>query len=124
MWRDLFASPRNRSFSATRKAATPQAGTDREGRNPMSSSGDWPVAPQAPADFQHAAAPAIPDVSVPPPVAPTPTAATNVSRETADEFDTPIGAAAERAMRVLHTTYPPLRRPSHRRVFTVANQKG
>jgi chromosome partitioning protein len=27
-------------------------------------------------------------------------------------------------MRVLHTTYPPLRRPSHRRVITVANQKG
>jgi chromosome partitioning protein len=48
----------------------------------------------------------------------------DVSRETSDEFDTPIGAAAERAMRVLHTTYPPLRRPSHRRVFTVANQKG
>ncbi|MDT5114947.1 MAG: chromosome partitioning protein [Mycobacterium sp.] len=48
----------------------------------------------------------------------------DVSRETSTEFDTPIGAAAERAMRVLHTTYPPLRRPSHRRVFTVANQKG
>jgi chromosome partitioning protein len=50
--------------------------------------------------------------------------AVNVSRETSNEFDTPIGAAAERAMRVLHTTYPPLRRPHHRRVFTVANQKG
>jgi chromosome partitioning protein len=48
----------------------------------------------------------------------------NVSRETPDEFDTPIGAAAERAMRVLHTTYPPLPRPKHRRVLTVANQKG
>ncbi|MBV8789365.1 MAG: ParA family protein [Mycobacterium sp.] len=27
-------------------------------------------------------------------------------------------------MRVVHATYPPLRRPSHRRVLTVANQKG
>ncbi len=47
-----------------------------------------------------------------------------VSRETSDDFDTPIGAAAERAMRVLHTTYAPLRRPKGRRLFTVANQKG
>ncbi|WP_425488940.1 AAA family ATPase [Mycobacterium vicinigordonae] len=48
----------------------------------------------------------------------------NVSRETSTEYDTPIGAAAERAMRVLHTTYDPLPRPRQRRVFTVANQKG
>jgi chromosome partitioning protein len=48
----------------------------------------------------------------------------NVSRETSDELDTPIGAAAERAMRVLHTAYTPLRRPTRRRVFTIANQKG
>ncbi|WP_328362970.1 ParA family protein [Mycobacterium sp. NBC_00419] len=51
----------------------------------------------------------------------------NVSRETwksADEFDTPIGAAAERAMQVLHTAAGRLPRPKHRRVFTVANQKG
>jgi chromosome partitioning protein len=49
-----------------------------------------------------------------------------VSRETWDgsnEFDTPIGAAAERAMRVLHT-HNRLPRPRHRRVFTIANQKG
>lgn len=65
-----------------------------------------------------AAAPNPPSAAAP---APPPA---NVSRETADEFDTPIGAAAERAMRILHTTYPPLRRPKHRRVFTVANQKG
>jgi chromosome partitioning protein len=94
----------------------------------MTSSGDWPGAPQAPADVDRAAAPVPaatnPDASAPPTGAPAPLAAANVSRETADEFDTPIGAAAERAMRVLHTTYPPLRRPSHRRVFTVANQKG
>ncbi|MGA7053473.1 MAG: AAA family ATPase, partial [Mycobacterium sp.] len=50
--------------------------------------------------------------------------APNVSRETSDEIDTPIGAAAERAMRVLHTTDRPLRRPRQRRVFTIANQKG
>jgi chromosome partitioning protein len=49
--------------------------------------------------------------------------ATHVSRETS-EFDTPIGAAAERAMQVLHTTYKPLRRPRYRRLFTIANQKG
>ena len=49
--------------------------------------------------------------------------ATHVSRETS-EFDTPIGAAAERAMQVLHTAYKPLRRPRHRRLFTIANQKG
>jgi chromosome partitioning protein len=49
-----------------------------------------------------------------------------VSRETWDgssEFDTPIGAAAERAMRVLHT-HNRLPRPRHRRVLTIANQKG
>ena len=48
----------------------------------------------------------------------------DVSRETPDEFDTPIGAAAERAMRILHTAHPPLRRPDRRRVFALANQKG
>jgi chromosome partitioning protein len=53
----------------------------------------------------------------------TQTSAAHVSRETS-EFDTPIGAAAERAMRVLHTAYKPLRRPRHRRLFTIANQKG
>jgi chromosome partitioning protein len=47
----------------------------------------------------------------------------HVSRETS-EFDTPIGAAAERAMQVLSKSYVPLSRPSHRRLFTIANQKG
>jgi chromosome partitioning protein len=47
----------------------------------------------------------------------------DVSRETS-EFDTPIGAAAERAMQVLSKSYVPLNRPSHRRLFTIANQKG
>jgi len=47
----------------------------------------------------------------------------HVSRETSD-FDTPIGAAAERAMRVLSKAYNPLPRPQHRRLFTIANQKG
>jgi chromosome partitioning protein len=59
--------------------------------------------------------------------------ADDVSRETwsvgepwsaATEGDTPIGAAAERAMQVLHTAAGQLPRPAHRRVFTVANQKG
>lgn len=51
----------------------------------------------------------------------------DVSRETwtpAGDPDTPIGAAAERAMKVLHTAAGQLPRPRHRRVFTVANQKG
>src|SRR4029077_17213161 len=59
----------------------------------------------------------------------------DVSRETpqtrdaetgwpADSADTPIGAAAERAMHVLHTTHPRLPRPARRRLFTIANQKG
>ncbi len=48
----------------------------------------------------------------------------DVSRETSTEFETPIGAAAERAMRVLHTTHARLQRPRHRRLFTIANQKG
>jgi chromosome partitioning protein len=53
----------------------------------------------------------------------------DVSRETwnipaASEFDTPIAAAAERAMQVLHTTAGQLEHPRRKRVFTVANQKG
>jgi chromosome partitioning protein len=60
-------------------------------------------------------------------------AVTDVSRETptgtdgswvADTSDTPIAAAAERAMHVRHAIAPQLARPAHRRVFTVANQKG
>ncbi|MGY4708407.1 ParA family protein [Mycolicibacterium sp. CBM1] len=54
-------------------------------------------------------------------------AGADVSRETwptPDDYDTPIGAAAERAMKVLHTVAGQLPRPPHRRIFTVANQKG
>ncbi|MDQ2628675.1 MAG: ParA family protein [Actinomycetota bacterium] len=51
------------------------------------------------------------------------TSASPVSRETSPDYDTPIGAAAERAMHVLHT-HNRLPRPKRRRVFTVANQKG
>jgi chromosome partitioning protein len=97
----------------------------------MNTSSDWSISrgsqEAAPATVDSAApatidsapevtAPAETDAAVPAPM--------HVSRETSDEFDTPIGAAAERAMRVVHATYPPLRRPSHRRVLTVANQKG
>ncbi|BBX64183.1 chromosome partitioning protein ParA [Mycobacterium saskatchewanense] len=74
----------------------------------------------APEDRSAGPAPA---ATVAPDEAAGPTA-NDVSRETSPEFDTPIGAAAERAMRVLHTTYEPLRRPGRRRVFTIANQKG
>ena len=51
----------------------------------------------------------------------------DVSRETwtpSEDTDTPIGAAAERAMKVLHTAAGQLPRPARRRIFTVANQKG
>jgi chromosome partitioning protein len=47
----------------------------------------------------------------------------HVSRETS-EIDTPIGAAAERAMQVLSKSYQPLQRPRERRLLTIANQKG
>ena len=51
----------------------------------------------------------------------------DVSRETwvpDEDTDTPIGAAAERAMKVLHTAAGQLPRPARRRIFTVANQTG
>ena len=51
----------------------------------------------------------------------------DVSRETwvpDEDTDTPIGAAAERAMKVLHTAAGQLPRPARRRIVTVANQKG
>jgi chromosome partitioning protein len=83
----------------------------------------------APALTQATPSASAPDVSretsAPGLAHPSPSAsASDVSRETSGDFDTPIGAAAERAMRVLHTTYAPLRRPPHRRLFTIANQKG
>jgi chromosome partitioning protein len=67
--------------------------------------------------------------------APDPTQGPDVSRETwtatapeswADEaeLDTPIGAEAERAVRLLHAAQGHLPRPPHQRVFTIANQKG
>ncbi|WP_083185049.1 ParA family protein [Mycobacterium malmoense] len=83
----------------------------------MTSPGESATPPSA----AHVQAPEAPSDAAAAPLA---DPAANVSRETADEFDTPIGAAAERAMRILHTTYPPLRRPRQRRVLTVANQKG
>jgi len=93
----------------------------------MSSPQDWstPSSSAGVADGQPtAAAPAAPHGTEAPEYQVPADAMANVSRETSDDFDTPIGAAAERAMRILHTTYPPLRRPDHRRVLTVANQKG
>lgn len=62
------------------------------------------------------------DLALAPETAHNPTV--NVSRETSSELDTPIGAAAERAMRVLYNTHEPLQRPQQRRLFTIANQKG
>ena len=78
----------------------------------------------------------VPDgASAPGGVAPDGTQRPDVSRETwtpaspepwADEaeLDTPIGAEAERAVRLLHAAQGHLPRPRHQRVFTIANQKG
>jgi chromosome partitioning protein len=63
----------------------------------------------------------------PRPDVPSETWADNVSRETWTdnvELDTPIGAEAQRAMQLLHARHGRLPRPSHQRVFTIANQKG
>jgi chromosome partitioning protein len=40
------------------------------------------------------------------------------------DLDTPIGAEAQRAMQLLHARHGNLPRPSHQRMFTIANQKG
>lgn len=59
--------------------------------------------------------------------APSETWTGDVSRETWTdnvELDTPIGAEAQRAMQLLHARHGRLPRPSHQRVFTIANQKG
>src|ERR1700723_2124323 len=128
MWRRLLASARNGGVSAARKATAPRAGVDGEREDAMSSPRDWPKssapAPSAAHGQPPAAAPVAPS-RTPTEAAPlvdesADKAIPNVSRETSDDYDTPIGAAAERAMRVLHTTYPPLRRPGRRRVLTVA----
>ena len=74
----------------------------------------------------------VPDGGSTPPVGATESA--DVSRETwtkarpegwvaDDAGDTPIGAEAERAVRLLHARGR-LPRPTHQRVFTIANQKG
>jgi chromosome partitioning protein len=127
MWRELFASARNRGVSAARRSGVPPAATDDGQGDRVSSPHDWPTGSPASPGVAHAQAPApTPVVPQGPPLpdADGDAAVGNVSRETSDEYDTPIGAAAERAMRVLHTTYAPLRRPRHRRLFTIANQKG
>ncbi|WP_156736220.1 AAA family ATPase, partial [Mycobacterium sp. E3298] len=90
----------------------------------MSTPGESPTAAGPSPNATPVQTPAGPDVPAPLVPGAIEDSAANVSRETVAEFDTPIGAAAERAMRVLHTTYPPLRRPRHRRILTVANQKG
>jgi chromosome partitioning protein len=105
----------------------PPAAKDCGQGETVSSPHDWPAGSPASPGVAHA------QPSAPTPVVPqgpplpdgeADAAVGNVSRETSDEYDTPIGAAAERAMRVLHTTHAPLRQPRHRRLFTIANQKG
>src|ERR1700733_14316087 len=129
MWRDLFASARNRSGSATRNAVASRVGTkggqEKAVSSPRDRSEGAGFSVQHPQPAAASVAPRLtPDEAVPLTDESPSESTADVSRETSIEFDTPIGAAAERAMRVLHTTYPPLRRPRHRRVFTIANQKG
>jgi chromosome partitioning protein len=129
MWRELFASARNRGGSAARKTVAARVGTKGGQEKAMSSPRDGSEGVgsrvQHPQPSAASVAPRLAPEEVVPLADESPSETiADVSRETSTEFDTPIGAAAERAMRVLHTTYPPLRRPSHCRVFTVANQKG
>ncbi|NTY61651.1 ParA family protein [Mycolicibacterium sphagni] len=102
MWRELFGSARDRGdrgaggASARRQTAHANLGEKRI-------------------------------MTVPPNPDPPGTAGADVSRETwnaPNDYETPIGAAAERAMQVLHTVAGQLPRPRSRRVLTVANQKG
>src|ERR1700758_769259 len=97
MWRELLASARNRGVSAARKWAAPDAATYQGQEDAMSSpqgsSGDSPP-PGALQTQPPAPAPVAPNDDAP-------FESDNVSRETSDETDTPIGAAAERAMRGL-----------------------
>src|SRR5271154_6885152 len=101
MWREVSGPADNRGGGTAS-----QAGSGPERAAPTVEQGEPMSAPHDPFGSESGAA-----------------SATHVSRETS-ELDTPIGAAAERAMQVLHTAYKPLRRPRHRRLFTIANQKG
>nr|WP_108637591.1 ParA family protein [Mycobacterium numidiamassiliense] len=131
MWRELFASARNRSVGAARRATVRSGRGVGEEEVSMSSPEGGPAGPVG-HSAGHPVSPAVapiappfaPEGIAPASDAPAVGSAPDVSRETSDEYDTPIGAAAERAMRVLHTAYPPLPRPRRRRVFTIANQKG
>src|SRR4051812_7535097 len=112
MWRGLLESARHRSQRAARGNET--------GARPVGTSG------------QEKGMNPVPDSGGAPPTGATDTA--NVSRETwtkprpegwvpDDVGDTPIGAEAERAVRLLHAEAR-LPRPRQQRVFTIANQKG
>ncbi|HEU4361806.1 MAG TPA: ParA family protein [Mycobacterium sp.] len=114
MWRGLFDSARNRGGGRAQptqpEPARPGATADQEANVIGPHRGTNPVRAERPGNTGGRAA--------------SPSPAGHVSRETSGESDTPIGAAAERAMRVLHTTHERLPKPRRRRVFTVANQKG
>ena len=112
VWRGLLESARNRGHRAARGAATGASPDDTSGQekrmNPVPEGGGTPPVGAA--------------------------ESTDVSRETwtdprpegwvsDDISDTPIGAEAERAVRLLHAGGR-LPRPAHQRVFTIANQKG
>jgi chromosome partitioning protein len=113
MWRGLFRSAvhRGRRSAEKRAGETKRGGghAEREQEENMSPT-DGPGGSPRVADVSHETS-------------------GDVSRETWDDIndpvlDTPIGAAAERAMQILHTAHAPLPRPSRRRVLTIANQKG
>jgi chromosome partitioning protein len=141
MWRELFDSTRNRSRGGEVRPVgsgpTIDVGADRNGRTEhVREDARQTVATGEPADEEE-------ERVKPPPAgaedardtSPA-TSPARVSRETwmppvQEEWkeptvaDTPIGAEAERAVRLLHNAKGrQLPRPPRQRIFTIANQKG
>jgi chromosome partitioning protein len=135
MWRELFDSSRNRGrrgegepFGSRRQTFGGAAEPDRAKPGPTT------ITAQRVDEEEQVTPPPIGEGSAPEPAPQNPPP--NVSRETwqppADEAwktptvaDTPIGAEAERAVRLLHNAKGrQLPRPPRQRVFTIANQKG
>jgi chromosome partitioning protein len=136
MWRELFDSARNRGRGGPGESSGAREpfvrGSTAEVRH---DSGSTIITARRVDEEKQVTPPSIGEGNPPessPPSSPPP----NVSRETwqppADEAwkdpavaDTPIGAEAERAVRLLHNAKGrQLPRPPRQRVFTIANQKG
>src|SRR5215208_4447378 len=116
MWRGLLGSTRDRRRGA--------AGLNGSSSQPLATNGQEarmspvPEGVPTPGEARSGAAQR-PDVS-----RETWTAAHPESWADEAAFDTPIGAEAERAVRLLHAAKGHLPRPARQRVFTIANQKG